>query len=368
MPDRLEQRTPDGVGTYTGVWADAARAAYPEYVQGQKTPELLVAFAATTPGDQLKLPPLEIDMGGARAPEDPALAKVEKIVEQLKSDDFAMREQGSLQLRDLLRAELAGKKPTPALEKIFQLAGANDPEVRNRVVRELKSLVTDAPNADVLEIIRKLAVTADKNKDTELAAGIRAVAEPIDKKLLFGDFVSDVIRPIRQRSTDHFKEAYFDQNLPELDDKRRDEVVKRFLAQTRTSVKDADDTQNHEMAALARVLYNPKTSLPLEGSQLADEIQGLPFRERSAAGIRLILIAHQLKEAKKDSATVDLLQATAIAYYKESLTMAPDAEYFKAVQKRWADLNWFELLRDLNPDQFDSLVPDKLLPRRLSNP
>lgn len=362
--DRVGEKLPSRPDAYTDSWAEAARTAYPEYEPGKKKPEALVVFATTFQAEQLNLPVLEIGADAPKALVDPALKKVEQITTLLKSEDFDEREKGSLQLREFLRTELKGKKPTPALERIFQLAGADDdPEVKQRVIRELKPLVTEAVNADVLELITKLAVIADNKKNTELAAGIRAVVEPIDQKLLFGKFVTDVIGPIRQRASDDFKKAYFDQSLSELDDKRRDEVIKKFLVQTKTSIKDADEAQNHEMAALARVLYNPVTSTPLTGSEPADEILGLPYRERSSAGFRLISIAHQLKDANKDPATVDLLQATAIEYYKESLIMAPDAEHLKAVRRRWADLNWLDILRNLNPDQFDRVLPDKLLPR-----
>lgn len=384
VADRGEQRPPERVETYTGVWADAARAAYPEYSQGQPEPDAFLVYAKSTQAEQLKLPALEIDMDGGKAPEDTALAKVEKIFEQLKSDDFATREQGSLQLKDMLRAELAGKKPTPALERIFQLAGSDNPEVKKRVLEELKPAVTEAVNdkdlallklfllskepavrdlattklqesPNAVEILSKLAVMSEKEKSTELAEAIRKVAKPFNDLTLFGDVIEKISEPTIDAANNIRKDAV---GLSKLDDEPRKEKIKKILDDVKSLTKTADDLQQTDKAALERVLYPPELPRP-DDSFVRSYIPDLPFRTRLLCGSALLGIARELKSANKDPKTVNVLQETALSMYKESIALAPLSRYRRMTLNSWAPL--LEGLRELNPTRFDELVPDKLL-------
>lgn len=394
ISDRIEQLAPNRVETYSDAWADAARLAYPEYQYGQKTPESLVAFSSISKAEQVKLPGLEIVSDVLVPQVDPTLVKVEQIATQLKSEKFGEREKGSKALRDILRTELAGKKLTPALEKIFQLVGSEDAEVRSRVLAALKPAITETVNAkdlsllklflsckespvrdfaiekvqespNELDIVAKLAAMTQTESAPDFVEAVRRMAKAVCTKRVIDDFHNNVQGPITDKLYKNIFDAY-GQNIAQLNQDQRTEAIKTILGQFKTSVNEADEVQKSDVAVMARVLYTPQKSEPFgEG---VDDVQAHPFRSRLSVGGALFVLAKQLKDANKDPAAVDLLQATAISYYKESLLMAPDSKYRNAVQTYWGLLDGFEDLRKLNPSQFDSLVPDKLLPRPLTKP
>ena len=387
IPDRVGEKLPSRVETYTDNWADAARAAYPEYKPDPTKPDLLAVVAVNTPAEQLNLPGLEIVTEAPAAPVDPALAKVEQIAAQLKSDDFATREQASFQLKELLRSEVAANKPSAALQRIFQLGGSDDPEVKNRVNAELDSLFKDAMDSKdlvdlkqllthqepavrdwaiknlqdspkVIETLPKLAVMAEKEKNTALVEAIRAVAKPYSDLTLFGDFIEKISEPTIKAADDL---GLNNGQLSQLSDEQRKEAIKKLLADAKSLVKTADDSQQQDIAALARVLY-PLGSRAPEGSFAKGYISELPFRTRFLTGRALTHIAQELKNANKDPEAVNLLQETAISLYKESLALSPSANfsrYMRNSRYSWPPL--LDRLRDLNPTGFDELVPDRLL-------
>lgn len=381
QPERPGTELPE---TYSDIWADAARSAYPG-LSGRSKADSLVMLASSAKAESLKLPTLEIDFDGQKPGVDPALGKVEKIAKQLQSDDFTEREQGSVQLRELLRNEISANKPSADLQKIFQLGASEDPEVKDRVNKELNAVFNEAMDSKdlaglkhllthregtvrdwaikklqdspkLVEALPKLASMAEKEKNTDLVEAIRKIAEPIDKKVLFQNVLLNGVWGTEWNNI--FREAG-SMKLSAATDQQRADSIKDVLGQVKSAVTAADDMQSSDLGALARILNTPDKRMPF-GQDMPNLVQGAPFESRTITSRALIMIAQELKEANVDPKAVDTLQAAAIALYKESLSLPGfDATYNRTWRDSWTVA--LKAMRDLNPEQFDRLVPDKLV-------
>ena len=383
--DRVHEKLPSRVETYTDTWADAARAAY---LPDPTRPDSLASIAVASSAKQLKLPTLEIVAEAPAAPVDPALAKVEQIAARLKSDDFTECEKALADLRKVLDAELAENKPSAALQKIFQLAGSEEPEVKNRVSAELNAVFKDAMDSKdlvglkqllthkepavcdwaikklqdspkVLEMLPKLAVMAEKENNSELAEAIRNVSKKCAVNTLFDDFEKRFSDPVTDAVNKIWKDNF---QLSKLDDEQKKEKIKKIPDDVKALIKKADDSQQQDVASLARVL----SLLGQQPAQWPDaqRVLDLPFTARLSVGKELISIAEDLQDANKNPEAVSLLQEMAISMYKESLALSPNAGYSRQIRTLWPPI--LLRLRDLNPARFDQLVPDKLF-RNLEN-
>lgn len=388
QPERPGTELPE---TYSDIWAEAARSAYPD-LSGRSKSDAVFVLASNTTAESLKLPTLEIDFEGPKPVVDHALLKADQIAVRLNSDEFEEREQGSAQLKELLRTEVSANKPSAELQKIFQLAASEEAEVRSRVNTALNAVFKEAMDSkdlaglkhllthkeatvrdwaikklqdspQLVETLPKLASTAEKEKNADLAEAIRKVAAPIDKKALFQDLLPNGVWGTEWNKI--FRDAG-SMNLSKLSDEERADAIKQVLAQVKSAVTSSDDMQNSELGALASILNTPEKRMP-SGQDMPNLVQGAPFESRTITSRALIMMAQELKEAGKDPKAVDALQAAAIALYKESLALPGfDATYNRTWRDSWTVA--LKTMRDLNPEQFDRLVPDKLIqePRFMS--
>lgn len=301
----VAKEVPERSEGHSGISVDAQRLEYPKYVIGQQRPDPLLMFLSRKRRELIRPPRVEMNTDTSEA-----LAK--------------------------------------ELTELKELLVHRDVAVRDGTMKKLQ----ESPR--LYEILPNLAAMAEKERSAELTEAIRKIAKPIGKGALFHKLIADV-DAVQSESNSILREAG-DKQLSELDEEPMANAVQAILTRIKAVVDAADGIQNHERRVLARLLNTPDRRKPL-ASDVMNRIEGVPFHSRLTTSRALIVLAEELKHAKKSQSTIDLLQEEAISSFKESLELTIDGLYNQFLCDIWSEA--LRSLRKLNPARFDRLFTDK---------
>lgn len=282
---------------------DVAR--YPKYAIGQQRPDPLRMFLFRKRRELLRLPKVEISAD---------------------SSESCARE----------------------LSELKELLVHREVAIRDGTTKRLQ----ESPR--LYEILPNLASMAEKEGSTELTEAIRKIAKPIGKGALFHKLIADV--DAVYRASDNILREASNKRLSELDDKSTEEAVEDILNRIKATIDAADEIRSHDRGSLARLLNTPDRREPL-GRDVMNRIEGIPFQCRLTTSRALLMLAEELKHAKKGQATIDLFQELAILSFKQSLELTVDSLYNQFLCDTWSEP--LTSLRNLNPQRFDELFTDE---------
>lgn len=261
---------------------------------------------------------------------------------------LARKQRQVIKLTRLATVSGGGEDPSRELVELKELLVHRESLIREGITKRLQ----ESPR--LYETLPKLAAIAESEGSAELTEAIRKVAKPIGKGALFHKVITDV-DAVQSKCVSILREAGSCRES-RLKDSQFVDAVETMLDKIKSIVEAADEIQDHERGALARLLNTPDRRNPL-GADVINRIEGIPFQSRLISSRALILLAEELKQDMKDQSLVDLLQETAIALFKESLELAVDGLYGQALCDMWSEP--LRSLRILNPARFDLLFTDQ---------